>query len=163
MDDTPKLVMADWQDDHGSPVVAAMYRHAVHMARISPDGDRGTILTVRDHATPHDAAALSRHAAMLSSVGYQKRESEDFHTLAFTSGFNTAVNRSVRLATDVVKHGAVRDAGRGNTQNRHGTAAYYHSVLADTHHPETGIVQDAISHYANRYAAAVHRHLAEQK
>src|SRR5262245_36899597 len=57
-DDTPRLVYADWLDDHGDPERAEFIRVQCQIARLSPDDDRLSGLVARECRI---YAAHSRH------------------------------------------------------------------------------------------------------
>ena len=148
-DDTPKLVMADWQDDHGSPVVAAMYRHAVEAARSDPE----TVAPPPpiDRATREDGIAVSRHARLLSAAGHNQHLKKQTDT-AVRAASEAATTGPIDLRTPMYNH----------RYNRHGFAADTHIGLVDYHNPDYGTSPNPVAANAHRFAAAVHRHLAEQ-
>ena len=139
-DDTPKLVMADWQDDHGSPVVAAMYRHVVSNGPRSPRYD-GPL-------TPVDGYAVSRHAGLLSEIAMGNRR--EYHD---TMGAADAAADYARIAAaDPPDRPAVRHRA---AVDQHVQAVIGHDDRFDDGH-------HARANLAHRFAIAVHRRLAEQ-
>jgi uncharacterized protein (TIGR02996 family) len=149
MDDTPKLVMADWQDDHGSPVVAAMYRHAVQGGELPPTSSLG-------HITAEDGLAVSRHAGVFSQVSDPKPPST-WHDDTIGRGVNSAIGVAVRAATE----GPLQPPppGMRRAWNRHAALYTSHNHLA-SRHGRAGNYQASKAH---QYAAVVHARLAEQK
>lgn len=148
-DDTPKLVMADWQDDHGSPVVAAMYRHVVAKNNVPPTFTPGTV-------TAEDGYAVSRHAGMLSGLGDRKPEST-WHDGPIEQAVNGAATRA-RLVVSVGKFSRPLP-GLTRGYNHHGALYTAHNHIGGRH----GRVGDYTASRAHQYAAHVHDHLAEQK
>ena len=84
-DDTPRLVYADWLDDHGDPVQADYIRESVRLATLPPDDpDRPGIeerltAVIRDRSDGWaDALGLSSDVARLYRRGFA-------HTIEFRS------------------------------------------------------------------------------
>ena len=147
-DDTPKLVMADWQDDHGSPVVAAMYRHVVAKNNVPPTFTPGSV-------TRDDGVAVTRHAGMLSGISDRKPES------TWLDGrIEDAVSSTIHHATTARDNGPLWSLPSGvRMMNRHGALYSAHNHIAG----RFGRVGNYTASRAHQYAAHVHDHLAEQK
>ncbi len=145
--DTPKLVMADWQDDHGSPVVAAMYRGAVK------GGDTPKYV---GPLTAADGAAVSRHAGMLS--GLVKRRPANPHV---RGSLPYAVNVAATYAQHAATDGPMTGAGLVRV-NRHAMAADFHTD-ALMHHAMSRTLTNRQANLAHRFAYSIHRRLGGQE
>lgn len=148
-DDTPKLGMADWQDDYGSPVVAAMYRHAVEAGRLNSKSVEP--LAVPDYVTKTDGYAVSRHAAVLSGLTFS-------NPTPFTIS-RLSPSRAVRHAGDAV-FGMPEPHP---TLSHNAAAAQEHMNAAYRIHYRNRGPGHIAAMTAHTDATAVHRRLAEQK